>query len=145
MSKTFRFTTDAGSALLYYGDDFIAKFSVPQLKAMEAIINDADLARSISEHLGFGREIMEWHLVTKALDEVYEERDLYKTKVAQWKLKYGQAMETWAAQGVGRDMREENMKAVIREFSAEKDQAGDGTAATRILAVIGEKWDSQPI
>lgn len=36
---------------------------------------DAELARSISEFLGLGREIKEWRAVTLALDKIVQERD----------------------------------------------------------------------
>lgn len=107
--------------------------------------NDADLARSLSEHLGCGRDIKDWHLITNELDKVYQERDLYKTKDAQWRLKYEQTMDTWAAQSVDRDASESVMKRIIREYAAEKDQDGNNQKATEILAVIGEKYESKPI
>lgn len=38
--KQFRFTTDPGSALLYFGDEFVAKFNSTHRDAMTAVLAD---------------------------------------------------------------------------------------------------------
>lgn len=53
---TFRFTHDPGSALLYYGDEFVAKFSSKHCSAFAAIIAANDIMReeidAFTKHVG---------------------------------------------------------------------------------------------
>lgn len=39
----FRFTTDAGSAALYYGDEFVAKFNKRHRDALEPLLSQQNL------------------------------------------------------------------------------------------------------
>lgn len=52
----FRFTHDKGSALLYYGDEFVAKFSSSHRKAFEAVLVANEIMRSeidgFTKHVG---------------------------------------------------------------------------------------------
>lgn len=44
--KTFKFTTDSGSGLLFYGDEFVAKFSVPHKNALKYILEELTTANN---------------------------------------------------------------------------------------------------
>lgn len=52
----FRFTTGTGSALLYYGDEFVAKFSSPHVKAFTAVLAANEIMREgidgFTKHVG---------------------------------------------------------------------------------------------
>lgn len=71
----FRFTTGGGSALLYYGDEFVAKFSSKHTKAFAAVLVANELMReeidAFTKHVGAPtfKESVDVLLRTKQQDE----------------------------------------------------------------------------
>lgn len=62
--KEFRFTKSGGSELLYYGDEFVGKFSQKYVKLMEEVFQDARGLKEVQLQL----RLSEQHAATMAKD-----------------------------------------------------------------------------